>query len=163
MQLTTIDNSIIIMNNKKNPTAEAQMKIRNPVATVFQAFIDPAVTTNFWFTKSGGKLEVDKTITWEWEMYGVTWNVMAKEIINNKKIILDESPAPTTIEFDFQPLSDGSTYVRVKQYGFAEIDDELLEKIKGATGGWTTVPDGAKAFLEHNINLNLILDKFPKE
>lgn len=151
------------MSNKNIPTAEAQMKIRKPAATVFQAFIDPAITTNFWFTKSTGKLEVEKTVTWEWEMYGVIWNVTAKEIISDKKIVLDESPASTTIEFDFKTLSDGSTYVTVKQYGFAETGDELLEKIKGATGGWTTVLDGAKAFLEYNINLNLIVDKFPKE
>jgi hypothetical protein len=35
--------------------------------------------------------------------------------------------------------------------------------IKDNTGGFTTVLDGLKAFLEHNINLNLIMDKFPKE
>lgn len=46
--------------------AEAQMLIRKPVAKVFEALIDPALTTNFWFTKSTGKLEVDKKITWEW-------------------------------------------------------------------------------------------------
>jgi len=40
------------------------MMIRKPVATVFQAFIDPSVTTRFWFTKSSGKLEAGKTITW---------------------------------------------------------------------------------------------------
>jgi len=29
-------------------------------------------------------------------------------------------------------------------------------------GGFTTVLDGAKAWLEHNIHLNLITDKYPK-
>jgi len=38
-----------------------------------------------------------------------------------------------------------------------------LAVIKDSTGGFTTVLDGLKAFLEHNINLNLIADKFPKE
>ncbi|WP_232816228.1 hypothetical protein [Chryseobacterium capnotolerans] len=36
---------------------EAQMLIRKPIEDVFEAFINPEVTTNFWFTKSTGKLE----------------------------------------------------------------------------------------------------------
>lgn len=42
------------MEKSKLPTVETQMTIRKSVATVFQAFIDPAVTTKFWFTKSSG-------------------------------------------------------------------------------------------------------------
>jgi len=143
--------------------AEAQMLIRKPVAEVFKAFVDPGTTKKFWFTRGSGKLEIGKSVTWEWEMYNTTWTVTAKQILENKKIILDESPSPTTIEFDFKALSDNSTYVSVKQYGFTETGDELLEKIKGATGGWTTVLDGAKIFLEHGINPNFVADKFPRE
>jgi len=29
------------------------------------------------------------------------------------------------------------------------------------TGGFTTVLDGLKAYLEHHIKLNLVADKFP--
>lgn len=49
------------------------------------------------------------------------------------------------------------------QYGFSQTGDNLLEGVKDSTGGFTTVLDGLKAFLEHSINLNLIADKFPKE
>lgn len=49
------------------------------------------------------------------------------------------------------------------QYGFSQTGDNLLEAVKDSTGGFTTVLDGLKAFLEHSINLNLIADKFPKE
>ncbi|WP_449398004.1 hypothetical protein [Chryseobacterium wanjuense] len=47
-----------------NVYVEAQMLIRKPVEDVFNAFINPEVTTNFWFTKSTGKLEEGKTVTW---------------------------------------------------------------------------------------------------
>lgn len=48
-------------NGKKAAsTVECQMTIRKPVSTVFQPSIDPVVTTKFWFTKSSGRLEVDK-------------------------------------------------------------------------------------------------------
>ena len=37
------------------PMVEAQMLIRKPVSSVFQAFIDPQITSRFWFTKSSGE------------------------------------------------------------------------------------------------------------
>jgi uncharacterized protein YndB with AHSA1/START domain len=58
------------LNLKRVPVAKTGMLIRRPVAEVFEAFIDPRVTTKFWFTKSSGRLEVGKQVKWEWEMYG---------------------------------------------------------------------------------------------
>jgi hypothetical protein len=52
------------------PIAKAEMLIRRPVAEVFEAFVDPAVTSRFWFTRSTGRLEVGRRVRWDWEMYG---------------------------------------------------------------------------------------------
>ena len=142
---------------------ETQMLIRKPVSLVFQAFIDPAITTNFWFTKSSGQLETGKTITWEWEMYGISTNVSVKEIDPNQKIVIEWGKPATTVSFEFNPLSENTTYVVIKNYGFKETGDDLIAVIKDSTGGFTTVLDGLKAYLEHNIKLNLIGDKFPRE
>lgn len=147
----------------KTQYASAQMRIRKPVAEVFEAFIDPSITQNFWFTKSSGKLEVGKTVTWEWEMYNVSAKVVVKEIQKNKKIIIEWDEPATIVDFDFKSLSDGSTYIFIKHYGFHLSGDELIDAIRDSTGGFTTVVDGLKAYLEHGINLNLIVDKFPKE
>ena len=150
--------------SEKNPAcAEAQMLIRRPVAEVFEAFIDPDITKHFWFTKGSGKLEVNKTVTWEWEMYNVKATVLAKEIIQNEKIVLEWGEPARTVAFTFKQLNKDSTYVVVTESGFRLTGDELLTEIKGSTGGFTTVLDGLKAFLEHHIHLNLIADKFPKE
>jgi uncharacterized protein YndB with AHSA1/START domain len=145
--------------------AEAQMLIRKPVSEVFEAFIDPELTKHFWFTKGSDKLKLGKMITWEWEMYNFTTRVVAKEILTNRKISIEwfTTEPPTTVDFDFKSLSDNSTFVTIKHYGFNKTGDELLEVIKDSTGGFTLVLAGLKAFLEHNIDLNLILDKFPKE
>jgi uncharacterized protein YndB with AHSA1/START domain len=143
--------------------AEAQMLIRKPVAQVFEAFIDPALTKQFWFTSGSDTLEVGKTVIWEWEMYNLSTKVVVKDIVPDKKITIDWDEPATTVDFAFQTLRDGATYVTIKHYGFNKTGDELLEEIKNSTAGFTTVLDGLKAFLEHNINLNLIADKFPKE
>jgi uncharacterized protein YndB with AHSA1/START domain len=151
------------MKEKNIPTVETQMLIRKPAPIVFQAFIDPEITTNFWFTKSSRKLEVGKTVTWEWEMYGVSTKVLVKEIIQNKKIVTEWGNPATKVDYEFIPLTRDSTYIIIKNYGFKETGDKLIRIIKDSTGGFTTVLDGLKAYLEHNIKLNLIGDKFPKE
>lgn len=143
-------------------TVEAQMLIRKPVSQVFQAFIDPAITTNFWFTKSSGKLEVGRTVKWVWEMYGVADYVFTKKIIPNKLISTEWGDPATTVDYEFTALTDETTYVVIKNYGFNLKGDDLIQAIKDNTGGFTTVLDGLKAYLEHNIKLNLVGDKFPK-
>jgi len=150
------------MVSKDIPTVETQMLIRKPVQEVFQAFIDPKITINFWFTKSSGPLEVGKTVRWEWEMYEVSSNVHVKEIIQNKKISVEWDDPPTTVDFEFDAVTDDSTYVIIKNYGFNQSGEDLIEQIKDNTGGFTTVLDGLKAYLEHGIQLNLVADKFPQ-
>jgi uncharacterized protein YndB with AHSA1/START domain len=148
---------------KNIPIVEVQMLIRKPASQVFNAFIDPAITTNFWFTKSSGKLEVGKTVTWEWEMYGVSGKVLVKEIIPNRKISTEWGDPVTAVDYEFIVLTDDTTYVIIKNYGFSQTGDDLIQAIKDNAGGFTTVLDGLKAYLEHNIKLNLIADKYPKE
>ncbi len=151
------------MTNNKTSCAEAQMLIRKPVEEVFEAFINPSITKNFWFTKGSDRLEVDKKITWHWEMYDISTTVIAKEILRNQKILFEWGQPSKTVEIKFKELDDDSTFVTVSEYGYNKSGDELLAAIKDSTAGFTTVLDGLKAFLEHRINLNLIADKFPKE
>jgi len=41
----------------KDPVVSPQMLIRRPVAEGFEAFVDPRITTKFWFTKGSGRVE----------------------------------------------------------------------------------------------------------
>jgi hypothetical protein len=70
---------------KQVPIARTGMLIRKPVADVFEAFINPDITTKFWFTKSSGRLEVGKQVQWAWEMYGISIPVTATAIEPNRR------------------------------------------------------------------------------
>jgi uncharacterized protein YndB with AHSA1/START domain len=94
-----------------NNTVETQMLIRKAADVVFQAFTDPEVTTNFWFTKSSGPLQVGKTVTWEWEMYGASAKVFVKEMVENEKIVIEWGEPVSTVEFTFKPVTHNATYV----------------------------------------------------
>jgi len=151
------------MTTNRSKSAEAQMLIRKPVEEVFEAIINPSITKNFWFTKGSGRLEVDKKITWEWEMYNVSTIVIAREILPNQRILFEWDSPAKAVEFNFKELDDDSTFVTVTESGYDKKGDELIAAIKDSTGGFTTMLDGLKAFLEYRINLNLIADKYPKE
>ncbi len=68
------------MNIHEMPVATAEMLIRKPIATVFDAFVDPAITSKFWFTKGSGRLEAGKRVRWDWDMYGVSVEVVVKAL-----------------------------------------------------------------------------------
>ena len=147
------------------PLAKAEMLIRKPVSEVFEAFIDPAITTRFWFTKSSGRLEPGKQIQWDWEMYNVSTQVSVKAIEQNKRILVDWSGygTPTSVEWIFTPLADNTTFVSITNSGFSGNADEIVKQAISSTEGFTLVLAGLKALLEHNVTLNLVPDRFPKE
>ncbi|WP_426278305.1 SRPBCC family protein [Chryseobacterium sp. S-02] len=145
-----------------NVYVEAQMLIRKPIEDVFEAFINPEITTQFWFTKSTGKLEEGQTVTWEWEMYGVTTEVTVNQIVRNKTIKTIWGEPSTNVDYEFKEMEKG-TLIVIKSYGYSQEGEDLLKTINDNTGGFTTVLDGCKAYLEHGINLRLIEDKFPSK
>jgi uncharacterized protein YndB with AHSA1/START domain len=134
------------------------MLIRRPAAEVFRAFADPAVTTRFWFTKSSGPLEPGAKVSWEWEMYGVGTTVAVREIVPGERIVVEWNPdSPSTVEWTFTGVGDG-TYVRIREFNMTGTADEIAAHVVDSTQGFSFVLAGAKAWLEHGIELNLVGD-----
>jgi uncharacterized protein YndB with AHSA1/START domain len=77
------------MKLKERPVATAEMLIRKPADEVYEAFVDPAVSTKFWFTKGSDRLDAGKTVTWTWAMYGVSTRVEVKELVPGKRILIE--------------------------------------------------------------------------
>ena len=93
----------------KAPVAKTGMLIRKPVGQVFEAFVNPEITTKFWFTKSSGPLRPGANVQWDWEMYGVSIPVTVKAIEPNRRILIEwpGEPGPTTVEWVFNSHEDG--------------------------------------------------------
>ena len=146
------------------PIASAQMLIRKPVAEVFQAFIDPRITSHFWFSKGSGRLEAGKQVRWDWEMYRVFGLVDVKAIEENKRIFIEWNGPdnPSWVEWTFDPAGEDATFVTVKNWGFKGDADTIVTEAIASTGGFSCLLAGAKAFLEHGIELNLVADHNPK-
>jgi uncharacterized protein YndB with AHSA1/START domain len=154
------------MEIQKAPVAFAAMLVRRPVAEVFEAFVDPAVTSNFWFIKGSGRLDSGKPVTWIWEMYGVSAQVEVTEIVTNEKIVARWGGAgetPSTVEWTFEPQPDGATFVSVNNFDFPGDGDAQVEQALDSTGGFTIVLNGLKAWLEQGLRLGLIADRHPSK
>ena len=150
--------------NQIDAFARSEMLIRKPVSEVFDAFINPEITTKFWFTKSSGKLATGKTVQWTWEMYDHTESVLVKTIEPNAKILIDwgADGERTSVEWIFDPLDENSTFVSITNKGFTGEIEKIISMIRDSTEGFTLVLAGLKALLEYNIQLNLVGDRFPK-
>jgi uncharacterized protein YndB with AHSA1/START domain len=146
--------------------AEAGMLIRRPVAEVFESVVDPRITTKFWFTRSTGKLEAGRRVRWEWEMYDQTADVDVDEVAENERIVMRwpayEGDGQTTVEWRFTPQPGDATFVEVTNTGFDGDEEAVARQAVAATGGFTLVLAGMKAWLEHSIQLQLVRDRFPE-
>lgn len=140
------------------PIACTQMLIRKPVAEVFEAFIDPEITSKFWFSRGDRRLEEGQTVMWYWDMYGVFAEVSVKSIEPEKRILIEW---PTPVEWTFEPRGDDATFVTITASGFEGTDDEKVAQAIDAMGGFTFTLSGCKAYLEHGIELNLVADHNP--
>lgn len=143
------------------PTVHASTLIRRTPAEVFAAFVDPDVTTRFWFSRSSGRLEPGGSVRWEWEMYGVSSTVRVVGYVENESLALrwdGDDDLHTTFGFTAHELG---TVVTVTETRPAATAEEAIAFVSDSTGGYTTALCAAKALLEHGIELNAVGDKFP--
>lgn len=160
MTATTTDRRLA-----RTPVAKTGMLIRRPVAEVFAAFVDPAITTKFWFTKSSGLLEPGARVRWEWAMHGAAVDVDVRAVEPNERILIEWAgdPSPTTVEWRFAPRPGGTTFVEIENAGFGGDADRAVAQALDATEGFTLVLAGLKAWLEDDLALNLVADRFPAD
>jgi uncharacterized protein YndB with AHSA1/START domain len=97
-------------------------------------------------------------------MYDVSTDVEVKEIEPNKRIVIDwgNRGEMTTVVWVFDAYESDKTYVTVTNSGFRGDGDKVVSDALDSKGGFTWVLAGLKALLEHNINLNVIADAYPK-
>ncbi len=145
-----------------NPAVQAQMLVRRPRDEVFNAFVDPAVTTRFWFTGSSGRLVPGAKVTWEWEMYGASADVHVKAIERPARILIEWDEPSTTVEWQFTSLGAEATLVQITNTGFQGTEDEVVGMALDSMGGFSLVLAALKAWLEHGIALNLVADRNPE-
>jgi uncharacterized protein YndB with AHSA1/START domain len=152
------------MRLSKAPVAKTGMLIRRPPDEVFEAIVNPEITSRFWFSKGSGRLETGKRVQWDWESHDVSIEVRAMAVERNERVLIEWPgyTGPTQVEWTFQAVPDGTTFVRVQESGWTGDADKLLRYVADSTQGFSLMLAGLKAWLEHEIRLNLTADRYPK-
>lgn len=151
------------MPSELKPEVKQQLLIRAPAATVYEAFANPEVTTQFWFSHSDGPLETGGERLWEWRMFGVSTRVQVVEASAPSRLLVEwgEPDRRSMVEWRFDARPDGATLVTVHNYGFRGGVEERMAEALDSMGGFSLVLASCKALLEHGVRLNVIADHAP--
>lgn len=152
------------MEAQRFPVATAAMLIRRPVADVFEAFVDPSITSNFWFTTGSARLDVGRRVTWTWATYGVTSEVDVVQLETNRRLVIEwdrETAHASRVEWTFSERAGDTTFVEIRNFGFSgDMDAQILRAIE-STEGFALVLAGLKAWLEHGVRIGVVHDRHP--
>lgn len=144
--------------------AQAAMLIRRTPAEVFEAFVDPAITSKFWFSDGSSVLrEAGQHATWRWSWYGVDSPLEVLEIDPPKllRVRWGEGEDAGIVTWRFSPRDGDATFVEIEHAGFSGDADAVLAQVRDSTEGFALVLAGAKAWLEQGVQLNLVPDRHP--
>jgi uncharacterized protein YndB with AHSA1/START domain len=135
---------------------QVQLKIRKPVAEVFEAVVNPDKLSGYFVQESSGPLVEGATVQWKFPEIDQRFPVTVKSVVPNERIVFvwgaEDGSYDTTVQMAFKPLGDGATMVQVTEGGWRETEAGLKAS-HGNAGGWMHMLACLKAYLEYGINL----------
>jgi len=145
------------MDNMKTNTLEIKtaLQISKPVHEIFEAIVDPTKMTNYFISKSNGRMEENKTLIWEFPEFDTTFPVQVIRIEKDKSISFSwegSDKEELIVDIMLEAKNNISTVVTITEKSMP-INDEGINWLKNNTAGWTNFLDCLKAYLEFGINL----------
>jgi uncharacterized protein YndB with AHSA1/START domain len=140
----------------KNQSLEikAALQILKPVNEVFEAIVDPIKMSNYFISKSSGKMEEGKQIMWKFPEFDAEFPVRVGKIEINKYISFswDMDSIELLVEIALTSKDNNATIVTITEKG-RNNDEAGIKWLKGNTEGWANFLACLKAYLEYGINL----------
>jgi uncharacterized protein YndB with AHSA1/START domain len=134
---------------------KTSLKIQKPVHEVFEAIVDPSKMSNYFISKSTGRMEEGKTLTWQFPEFDMKFPVYVDRIEKDKYISFSwndlEDGKKTMVEMNLKQMDDGA-FVTVTEKE-RDNNEKGIEWLKGNTQGWANFLACLKAYLEYGINL----------
>ncbi len=130
------------------------IQIQKPVDVVFEAIVNPDQMSQYFISKSSGKMEEGKSLVWNFPEFDADAPVRVGKIIANELITFywEINQVEVEVEMQLQQKPDGSTVIRIIE---KEMDnnDAGITWLKGNTEGWANFLACLKAYMEYGINL----------
>lgn len=133
---------------------KAVLQILKPVNEVFEAIVDPIKMSNYFISKSSGKMEEGKQIMWKFPEFDAEFPIRVSKIKRDKYISFswDMDNIELLVEITLTSKDNNATIVTITEKG-RNNDDAGIKWLKGNTEGWANFLACLKAYLEYGINL----------
>jgi uncharacterized protein YndB with AHSA1/START domain len=134
---------------------QVSLKIRKPVAEVYEAVVDPKKLSGYFVETSTAPLIQGTTVKWKFAEVPDAFDVIVREAVPNSRVVLEWAGGHTyntTVEMDFKPIDEGNTTLQISEGGW-RLEKEEIQLPCGNAGGWMHMLCSLKAYLEYGINL----------
>ena len=145
------------MSKSQKLEIKASLKIQKPIREVFEAIVNPAKMSNYFISKSTGRMEEGKTLTWQFPEFDMEFPVRVEKIEQDKYISYswddwEDNSIQTLVAIRLEPKGLDETFVTVTE-GSRENNEAGMKWLRGNTEGWANFLACLKAYMEYGINL----------
>jgi uncharacterized protein YndB with AHSA1/START domain len=137
------------------PKVKVQLKIRRPVADVFDAVVDGEKLSGYFLESSSGPMQTGATVRWRFAEVPEAFDVSVREVVRGERVVFEWPAAggyDTRVEIVFSGAGTDDTMVQISETGW-HTDPESIAASYDNAGGWMHMLCCLKAYLEYGINL----------
>lgn len=134
---------------------KTSIHVLKPVREVFEAIVNPEKMSNYFISKSSGRMEEGKTLMWKFPEMDMEFPVEAGKIEKDKYISFhwdDIDGNKLLVEISLTEKDPNTTVVMVTEKS-RDNDEAGIKWLKSNTEGWANFLACLKAYLEYGINL----------
>jgi uncharacterized protein YndB with AHSA1/START domain len=133
---------------------KAAMQIQKPINEVFEAIVNPEKMSNYFISKSTGKMEEGKNLIWKFPEFDADVPIRVGKIEKDKYVsyywLMDD--IELLVEMTLTTKENNSTLVSITEKSRSN-DEQGLKWLSGNSFGWSNFLACLKAYLEYGINL----------
>ncbi len=132
---------------------EVALQIRKPAVEVFEAIVDPDKMSNYFISKSSGRLQEGKEITWWFPEFEEEFPIKVNRVEQDKYISYywDIDEEELLVEITLTPIED-TTLASITEKS-RDNNEAGIKWLKRNTEGWANFLACLKAYLEFGVNL----------
>ena len=137
-----------------NIKAKVQMGILKPAYEIFDAIVDPEQMKQYFISRSTGRMESGKTLTWTWDDFDAEHQIKIGKIEKDKTVSFEwnGSGVNCVVVITLEPKGNDKTLVKITESEWTS-DYKGANQCMGQVEGWTHFLCCLKTYLEYGINL----------